>query len=97
MSLRNEKIRALLYTRDFMRDLLDRRKTPRVPKAIRERASACLRHYPFMLDIAIKGDAGDKKFHPIKGEDIGFGQMFEERRRSTLSDILEGKKRGKSK
>ena len=32
-------------------DLCDRTKTPRVPKAVRARASAVLRHYPSQWDL----------------------------------------------
>jgi hypothetical protein len=46
MTLPNERRMAVLRTQDFLRDLLDPKKTPRVSKEIRERAYACLKHFP---------------------------------------------------
>ena len=57
MSLGYEQQRALLRTQEFLRDLLDRQKTPRVPKEVRERAYRCLRHFPFL-----DGDTGEPMF-----------------------------------
>ncbi len=50
MSLRHEQYSALLRTRDFMRGLIDAKKTPRVPLKVRMEALGCLRHYPFLKD-----------------------------------------------
>jgi len=47
MTLPDERYRALIYTRDFLRDLLDPKKTPKVPRAIRSKARDCLKHYPY--------------------------------------------------
>lgn len=58
MSLKDEKIRALETAREFMRDLLDPRKTPRIPKVIRKRAYWALRHYPADYDVLIREDVG---------------------------------------
>jgi hypothetical protein len=52
MTLPHEELQALLNARAFLVDLLDPKATPRVSKAIRERAYWCLRHYPW--DFAIK-------------------------------------------
>ena len=52
MTTPDESFRAIRQARDFMYDLLDPRKTPRVPKAVRDRASGCLRHYPFVYPTA---------------------------------------------
>lgn len=46
MTLPNERRNAVLKTESFLRDLLDPKETPGVPKAIRQRASSCLKHYP---------------------------------------------------
>ena len=46
-----EEVRALRYTRDFLRALLDPAQTPRVPKVTRKWAANCLRHYPFQFHI----------------------------------------------
>ena len=46
MTLPIERTNAVLNTEEFLTDLLDPKKTPRVPKEIRQRAARCLRHYP---------------------------------------------------
>ena len=46
MTLPNERRMAVLRTQEFLRDLMFPSVTPRVPKEIRERAYACLRHFP---------------------------------------------------
>lgn len=50
MTMPSEAANAIIYAHQFLRDLIDPRKTPRVPKAIREQARSCLRHYPFDCD-----------------------------------------------
>lgn len=51
MTIPSERYRAILNARDFLRALLDPKKTPRVPKAIRKEAYWCLRHFPWDHDI----------------------------------------------
>lgn len=46
MTLPDERYRSLIRTKEFLIDLLNRSKTPRVPKDIRYRASALLKHWP---------------------------------------------------
>ena len=46
MTLPIERTQAVLRTEEFLKDLLDPKKTPRVPKDIRKKAANCLRHYP---------------------------------------------------
>lgn len=46
MTLPDERYRAVLRTREFLCDLLDNKKTPRIPKEIRQQALWCLHHYP---------------------------------------------------
>jgi hypothetical protein len=46
MTLPDERYRALKQTENFLIELLDSKETPRVPKAIRQRARSLLRHYP---------------------------------------------------
>lgn len=47
MTLPYEEQRSLHYAHQFLFDLLDPKKTPKVPRAIRQRASHVLHHYPF--------------------------------------------------
>jgi hypothetical protein len=46
MTLPDERFRSVLKTEEFLESLLDPKKTPRVPKDIRQQARCCLRHYP---------------------------------------------------
>jgi hypothetical protein len=58
MTLPDERTRALLYAQEFLRKLLDPKKTPKVPSAIRDEAYRVLRHYPgkYCIDMIAKGD-----------------------------------------
>lgn len=51
MTLPNEWFISMRNTRKFLFDLLDRQQTKKVPKEIRERASRCLKHFPFDIEI----------------------------------------------
>jgi len=51
MTLPDERYRAVKMAETLLRDLCDSSVTPRVPKIIRQRASACLRHYPSTWDL----------------------------------------------
>lgn len=46
MTVPRERSQSLHNTREFLRRLLDPKKTPKVPKAIRREALWCLRHFP---------------------------------------------------
>lgn len=46
MTLPDERYAAVLRTRQFLLDLCNPQKTPRIPKDIRKQAVWCLRHYP---------------------------------------------------
>jgi hypothetical protein len=52
MTLPIERTNAVLNTETFLIDLLDPKKTPRVPKEIRKRAASCLRHYPSRYNMS---------------------------------------------
>lgn len=51
MSLPDERTRAVLWARALLEDLLDPKQTPRVPREVRERASAILKHFPRRYDM----------------------------------------------
>jgi hypothetical protein len=46
MTLPDERYRALRWAEEFLIDLTDPSKTPRVPREIRSQARNVLRHYP---------------------------------------------------
>lgn len=51
MTLPDERYRAIKCAESFMLDLTDPKKTPRIPKYIRDRARSTLRHYPNGYDL----------------------------------------------
>lgn len=51
MTMPDERYRAIRFAREFLRDLLDSKKTPRVPKEVRQQASRVLRHFPGEFDM----------------------------------------------
>lgn len=48
MTLPDERYRAVVQTQKFLLEILS---TPRVPKAIKDQARSCLRHYPTVWDM----------------------------------------------
>jgi hypothetical protein len=54
MTLPHEEYMSLSNTKQFLLELLDPKKTPRVPKRIRLKARSCLKHYPFDLELKKK-------------------------------------------
>ena len=51
MTLPDERYRAVLAAERLLTDLCDPRKTPRVPRLVRDRARSVLRHYPSRWDM----------------------------------------------
>jgi hypothetical protein len=51
MTLPDERYRAVQQAERLLKDLCDPSKTPRVPKTVRARAAAALRHYPGPWDM----------------------------------------------
>ena len=51
MTLPDERYRAVQNTRRFLQDLMDPKKTPKIPRIIRQQAYAMLRHYPNDYDL----------------------------------------------
>jgi len=51
MTIPFERTRSLILTKGFLQDLLDPKKTPRVPANIRSQAERLLMHYPTYMDI----------------------------------------------
>ena len=46
MTLPDERYRAIRQSRQFLQDLCDSSKTPRIPTVVRSQARSLLRHYP---------------------------------------------------
>lgn len=69
MTLPDERYRAVIQTREFLKELTDHLKTPRIPKRIRQQAQWCLRHYPLPYEMqhAAKSapDVFQEKMEPV--------------------------------
>jgi hypothetical protein len=59
MTLPDERYRAVIQTEKFLKEILS---TPRVPKAIKDRARSCLRHYPVWYDMQRAAQAAPDVF-----------------------------------
>ena len=81
MTLPDERYRAIIYAKSLCEDLLDPKKTPKVPKDIRRRALSVLRHFPdeYFLSmlaearpdiIERRGDPYDPLYKMIKEFDL---------------------------
>ena len=54
MTTRSEELRTIGQVREFLRELLDPKTTPKVPATIRDKARRLLRLYPLTLSIITK-------------------------------------------
>ena len=70
MTLPDERYRAIMYAKQFCEDLLDTKKTPRVPRDVRRRALGVLRHFPddYMLSMLAEArpDILERRGDPIE-------------------------------
>ena len=70
MTVPSERTRAVLATEKFLLELCDPKATPRIPKALRDRARTLLRHYPSPYDmnrIVEKENAENNPFGGVFG------------------------------
>jgi hypothetical protein len=53
MTLPYERYAAVVNTEEFLKDLINPKKTPQLPKTIRQQAYHCLYHYPskYLMDV----------------------------------------------
>lgn len=70
MTTRREEINALIYARQFLMDLMDPQKTPRVPKYIREEARARLKHYPLMVAELLATGTHDHEYDDLRYDEF---------------------------
>ncbi len=59
MTVPIERTNAVVWTGQFLQDLLDPKKTPRVPKQIRQQALRLLRHYPSEFEMQVIAERED--------------------------------------
>lgn len=74
MTIPVERTNAVINTEQFLLQLLDPKKTPRVPRYVRDRALHLLRHYPSKYDMELiaKREDGAQEFieHKVFGEGL---------------------------
>ena len=59
MTVPVERTNAVIRTQKFLLELLDPKKTPRVPLSVRKEARNLLRHYPTEFDMNMIADRED--------------------------------------
>jgi hypothetical protein len=63
MTLPDERYRAVTWASRFLQDLAhDRKKYPRIPKAVRQEAYSILRHFPNSWDMQRASDGAPDVF-----------------------------------
>ena len=72
MTLPSERTNAIILTKMFLRELLDAKLTPKVPRAVRLRALACLRHYPNVFELS----NFKKNFKPLTRKEVDAIEEF---------------------
>ena len=63
MTLPVERFNSLLHAEQLLYDLLDPKKTPRVPREIRNRARGVLRHWPMESQLEIIAERVPEHFN----------------------------------
>jgi len=71
MTIGSERLRAVNQTRDFLRDLMNPKQTPRVPLSVRKWARMLLKHYPSSHEMKLTVDRFPDMWRDpwVKGED----------------------------
>ena len=89
MTLPDERYRAVVRTQEFLVEILN---TPRVPKAIKEQARSCLRHYPSAWDMRQAAencpDVFQERMEPVYRLILQYEQdmKYEQESKSTRTD-----------
>jgi hypothetical protein len=77
MTLPDERYRAVVQTQKFLLEILN---TPRVPKAIKDNARYCLRHYPNEWDMEQAAEASPHVFAKRMEEVTRLFKSYEEKK-----------------
>jgi hypothetical protein len=73
MTVPRERTNAVIFTESFLKDLLNPKATPRVPRSVRQQAAHCLRHYPNQWEMETIAAREDGEAHPIQMKIFGKG------------------------
>ena len=77
MTLPDERYRAVVQTQRFLLRILT---TPRVPKAVKDEARACLRHYPSDWDMARASEGAPDVFQQRMEDVTRMFKLYEEKK-----------------
>jgi hypothetical protein len=77
MTLPDERYRAVVQTQKFLLEILT---TPRVPKAIKDRARSCLRHYPSDWDMKSASELAPHVFAERMEDVTRMFKLYEEKK-----------------
>lgn len=69
MTMPNERTRSVLQTREFLSDLQDRTKFPRLPDAVRNEAHRLMRHFPSAWDLDASHRGAPDRWGPVERKD----------------------------
>jgi hypothetical protein len=77
MTLPDERYRAVVQTQRFLLRILT---TPRVPKAVKDEARACLRHYPSEYDMKCAAEDSPHVFAERMEDVTRMFKVYEEKK-----------------
>jgi hypothetical protein len=80
MTLPDERYRAVIQTQKFLVEILS---TPRIPKAIKDRARSCLRHYPNDWDMKRAADSAPEVFQEQMEAVTRLFKLYEQNKNET--------------
>ncbi len=83
MTLPDERYRAVVQTQKFLVEILN---TPRVPKAIKDGARHCLRHYPSDWDMKRAADSAPEVFQEQMEAVTRLFKSYEEKKNARTVD-----------
>lgn len=93
MTMPDERSRSIRWAREFLRDLLNPRVTPGVPRAIRQRAYSVLKHYPADYHVNYAADGAPDHFDHLEYEDEWPAQTPAKKSKKTKAKKSKSKKR----
>ena len=76
MTLPIERTNAVIRTQKFLYDLLDPKKTPRIPLSVRKDARSLLRHYPSEFEMNMIADREDDNIDVFSFKTKIFGKDY---------------------
>lgn len=79
MTLPDERYRAVVQTERFLKEILS---TPRVPKIIKDRARAMLRHYPSEWDMTRAAEGAPDVFAERMEPVVRLFKQYEESKKN---------------